>query len=107
MIPQQEPDRPSNEAQIGAHTALRPKKDYHENELAKGGKIVAGVLLVGLTNFCVLYLIGHWPDRLVEPRGSRKTLLHLSMVSCSPRRHSGYRGCQLCERHDGGSRQDR
>ncbi len=44
------------------------------NEISEGGKFIAGLLLIVLTMFSAIFLIGHWPDRLPTPDETLKPL---------------------------------
>jgi hypothetical protein len=48
--------------------------DGDGNEITRSGKFLAGGLLIVITFCSILYLIGHWPDRLVAPRDHMKPL---------------------------------
>lgn len=49
-------------------------KDLDGNEITLGGKRLAGFMLIFFTLFSALYVVGHWPDRLVGPREPVKPL---------------------------------
>jgi hypothetical protein len=51
-----------------------PYKDKDGNEITPAWKFLSGIFLVLLTLFSLVYLIGHWPDRLVSPRDNVKPL---------------------------------
>jgi len=51
-----------------------PYKDNDGNEITRRGKFWSGLFLILLTLFSALYLVAHWPDRLVAPRESIKPL---------------------------------
>lgn len=44
------------------------------NEITRLGKIVAGLLIILLTAFSAIYLIGHWPDELPDPKKDIKPI---------------------------------
>jgi hypothetical protein len=44
-----------------------PYKDNDGNEITRAGKFWAGIVIIILILWSLLYLIGHWPDRLPDP----------------------------------------
>ncbi|RFM28285.1 hypothetical protein [Deminuibacter soli] len=41
-----------------------------QNEITRGGLVLAGLLLIGATGFAIWLLVGLWPDRMPNPRSN-------------------------------------
>jgi hypothetical protein len=50
--------------------ATTPYKDYDGNEITAWGKFWSGLLIISLTLFSAVFLIGHWPDQMPDPKSS-------------------------------------
>src|SRR5947209_6648495 len=57
-----------------ATTDKKNKIDSSGNEISGFGKWGIGTILIALTVYSALYIVGHWPDRLPTPRESIKPL---------------------------------
>jgi hypothetical protein len=59
--------------------------DKDGNEISRFGKWISGLLLILLTLFSIIIIVGYWPDRLPAPKESikplyRNKIFHVSLV---------------------------